>query len=517
MRRRGGFLRRLGLLVLIGATAGAASARAAERVALVIGNSAYQHLPRLANPENDARLIAATLQSVGFQLIGGKAQTDLDRAGLERAIRQFGTELAGGAVGLFYYAGHGVQVKGANYLVPVGANPTSTADVDFELIDAELVLKQMEAASSKLNFVILDACRNNPLGGRGLRDTGGGLAQMKAPTGTLISYATQPGNVALDGTAGHSPYTAALVATMKKPGLRVLDVFNEVGLAVDKSTGGRQQPWQSSSPIDGNFYFLGPTTIDITPSAAGLQPEQETVFWKSIAQSTNAADFEEYLRKYPKGQFSGLAHNRVAASRPPPSSSPQSALSPSESYRRAQEAWKRGDTKTALKWQQEAADQGHIRAAAELGALYYSGCDSCGAPRDLRAAVPWILTAAEKGDPEAIRLRASLPSLRPVPLNESTPDARLHAAIKSKDPAGVEKAISEGTNPNILSDAGECPIRISASMGGPISRQITASLLKAGADVKCTYNGVPVLSFVSDWQIAQMLITASSIPSFFQT
>jgi Caspase domain len=184
-------------------------------VALVVGNQAYQHLPRLATPDNDAQLIAATLKDLGFTLIGGKAQTDLDRAGFEHEIREFGAKLAGGSVGLFYYAGHGVQVRGANHPVPVGANPTSTADVDFELIDAELVLKQMEAAGSKLNFVILDACRNNPFGGRGLRDSGGGLAQMKAPTtGTMISYATQPGNAAADGTGNHSPYPAALADTL---------------------------------------------------------------------------------------------------------------------------------------------------------------------------------------------------------------------------------------------------------------------------------------------------------------
>jgi uncharacterized caspase-like protein len=162
-----------------------------RRVALVVGNGAYQHLPRLENPENDAQLMAATLKSLGFELIGGSALTDLDRRGFEKAIRDFGAVLTGGAVGLFYYAGHGVQMQGENYLVPVAANPTNSADIDFELVDAGLVLRQMEAAGSKLNFVILDACRNNPFSGRGLRDAGGGLAQMRAPAGTVVSYATR--------------------------------------------------------------------------------------------------------------------------------------------------------------------------------------------------------------------------------------------------------------------------------------------------------------------------------------
>ena len=301
-----------------------ARADSQKRVALVIGNGAYQHLPHLDNPTNDAQLMAATLKSVGFELIGGGALTDLDRAGFERAIRDFGAALADGSVGLFYYAGHGLQLQGVNYLVPVGANPATAADADFELIDAQLVLKQMEQAGSKLNIVILDACRNNPFGGRGLRAAGGGLAQMQAPRGTLISYATQPGNVALDGADGHSPYTAALAAAIKQPGAPVLDVFNDVGLAVDKKTAGRQQPWVSSSPLEGSFYFQAPAAAPAaaaaTPAAppGGLSSDDETLFWQTIAQSSNPADFKEYLRQYPNGRFAGLARNRVAAVAPPP-------------------------------------------------------------------------------------------------------------------------------------------------------------------------------------------------------
>jgi uncharacterized caspase-like protein len=141
---------------------------------------------------------------------------------------------------------------------------------------------------------------------------------MRAPRGTLISYATQPGNVAMDGAAGHSPYTAALAEAISRPGLPVLDVFNEVGLSVDRVSGGRQQPWVASSPLEGVFYFLGPTTVNITPPApAQSLLEGETVFWQSISQSSNAADFDEYLRQYPKGRFAGLAHNRLALLRPP--------------------------------------------------------------------------------------------------------------------------------------------------------------------------------------------------------
>ena len=211
---------------------------AEKRIALVVGNSDYQNVARLNNPANDARLMADKLRALGFAIVGSVARIDLDKAAFDNAVRTFGRELQGAEVGLFYYAGHGLQVRGANYLVPVNANPVREADLDFEPEDVGLVLRQMEGAGTRLNMVFLDACRNNPFGGRGLRSSGGGLAQMNAPEGTLISYATQPGNVAQDGTDGDSPYTKALVQTIRRPGLGIFDVFNEVGLAVKRSTGG---------------------------------------------------------------------------------------------------------------------------------------------------------------------------------------------------------------------------------------------------------------------------------------
>ena len=234
----------------------AAPAAAEKRVALVIGNSAYQNVPPLDNPVKDARLMADTLSGLGFILVGGGAQLDLDKPALDRVVQSFGREVMGADVALFYYAGHGVQVGGQNYLVPVGANPTREADVEFQMLDVGTVLRQMQGSGTRLNLVILDACRNNPFGGRGLRATGGGLAQMQAPDGTLIAYATQPGNVAQDGHDGHSPYTKALAATIKQPGLEIFQAFNDVGLAVKRDTGGAQQPWLSSSPIEGQFYFV---------------------------------------------------------------------------------------------------------------------------------------------------------------------------------------------------------------------------------------------------------------------
>jgi hypothetical protein len=261
-------------------------AAAEKRVALVVGNSAYQSVSRLENPKNDALLVADTLKRLGFTLVGGQAQVELDKAGFDNAVQRFGSQSMGADVALFYYAGHGIQVRGTNYLVPISANPTREADVDFQMVDVGLVLRQMEGAGTRLNIVILDACRNNPFGGRGLRASDGGLAQIRAPEGTLLSYATQPGNVALDGDDGHSPYTRALVETMQKPGLDVLQTFNQVGLVVKRATGSAQQPWVSTSPIDGSFYFSGnasgqvatadpPSTV--LPPTPGLPPSAPPV------------------------------------------------------------------------------------------------------------------------------------------------------------------------------------------------------------------------------------------------
>src|SRR6202044_1292826 len=248
-------------------------AAAEKRVALVVGNSAYQNVTQLDNPRNDATLIAETLSGLGFTLIGGRAQLDLDKAALDVDVQNFGRQIQGADVALFYYAGHGVQVNGSNYLVPISANPTREADVDFQMVDINLVLRQIQGWATRLNLVTLDACRNNPFGARGLRSADGGLAQMRAPEGTLISYATQPGSVAQDGSDGHSPYTKALATTIKKAGLDIFQTFYQVGLTVKRQTGGSQQPWVSSSPIDGSFYFVAPAGVAGPKVATAPQPQ----------------------------------------------------------------------------------------------------------------------------------------------------------------------------------------------------------------------------------------------------
>jgi uncharacterized caspase-like protein len=306
--------------VLVAAVCFATQAHAEKRVALVVGNSAYKNITPLDNPKNDARLMADTLRGLGFTVVGGAAQLDLDKAQFDSAVQSFSDQIQGADVGLFYYAGHGVQVRGANYLVPVSANPTRESDVDFQLLDTALVLRQMEGAGTKLNIVILDACRNNPFGGRGLRGSEGGLAQMRAPEGTLISYATQPGNVARDGADGNSPYTKALAEAIRRPGQDIFQTFNAVGLAVKQTTAGSQQPWVSSSPIAGNFYFAGqaaggataaPPPVAAQPTAVSTAPDEAARAWSVTQNTTSIAVMEDFIRQFGKTVYGSLARARL--------------------------------------------------------------------------------------------------------------------------------------------------------------------------------------------------------------
>jgi uncharacterized caspase-like protein len=260
-----------------------APAHAEKRVALVIGNSAYRTAPALRNPAADARLMSDTLLSLGFFVVGGGAELDLDKDGFDRALAQFGQALTGADVALLYYAGHGVETHGLNYLVPVDAHPAAEGDVFAQTISLSDILDRLEKSGTRINLVLLDACRDNPFRDRGVRSATGGLAQMPAPVGTLISFATQPRSVALDGDDGHSPYTRALVEAMQRPGAGLFKTFNEVGLAVEKATHGQQLPWLSSSPDRGQFLFRRQA------DGAGGQPDSEPARYAGAACARSAA------------------------------------------------------------------------------------------------------------------------------------------------------------------------------------------------------------------------------------
>lgn len=233
--------------------------RSEQRVALVIGNGAYEATP-LRNPVNDARAMAATLGGLGFEVIERENLTQKD---MKREIQAFGQKLLKGGVGLFYYAGHGVQVNGRNYLIPVGASIEHEKQVEYEAVDAGAVMSEMDYARNRLNIVILDACRDNPFA-RSFRSVSQGLASISAPTGALIAYATAPGSVASDGPGEHGLYTGELIKAIQTPGLRIEDVFKHVRAAVRENTEGKQIPWESSS-LEGDFYFKQPAAQAESP------------------------------------------------------------------------------------------------------------------------------------------------------------------------------------------------------------------------------------------------------------
>ncbi|WP_320172377.1 caspase family protein [Maridesulfovibrio sp.] len=221
-----------------------------ERYALVIGNSAYRDAP-LKNPVNDAKDVGKALLRLGFNVILVKNARLRD---MENAMDRFYASLQKGGVGLFYYAGHGMQVGGRNYLIPVDATVRSESDVRYECLDAGRILGKMEDAGNALNIVILDACRNNPFA-RSFRSGQRGLARMDAPTGSIVAYSTAPGSVAADGSGRNGVYTKYLLQYLMQPGLDISDVFFYTRKGVVQETGGGQVPWESSSLVD-RFYFL---------------------------------------------------------------------------------------------------------------------------------------------------------------------------------------------------------------------------------------------------------------------
>lgn len=222
-----------------------------QRVALVIGNGAYLE-GKLANPVNDAQDVATRLRQLDFEVISGN---NLNRRQMEDLIREFGRKIRNGGVGMFYFAGHGVQVNNNNYLIPIGAQINGEAEVKYEAVDVGFVLAQMENAQNRLNIVILDACRNNPFA-RSFRSSSRGLASIDAPVGTLIAYATAPGQTASDGKERNGLYTKELLAAMQVTGLKLEDVFKRVLSQVRRQSNDKQVPWYSSS-IEGDFYFVG--------------------------------------------------------------------------------------------------------------------------------------------------------------------------------------------------------------------------------------------------------------------
>jgi uncharacterized caspase-like protein len=279
----------LAVCTIAGSLWAQSSHAAADRVALVIGNGAYENAAQLANPPNDASDVATALRHIGFDVVEGH---DLTKRDMEGKIREFGRKLDSAGLALFFYAGHGLQVSGRNYLVPIDAKLDRSADLNFEAFDVNLVLQQMEA-EKRVNLVFLDACRDNPLArslarSMGTRSAavGQGLATIQGNVGTMIAYATQPDNVAMDGEGRNSPFTTALLKYIDTPGLEISSLMKRVRSDVVAATRDRQVPWDHSSlmgdvvlvPSDGSPQIAAPSPVAPPAAApsASLAPSPAT-------------------------------------------------------------------------------------------------------------------------------------------------------------------------------------------------------------------------------------------------
>lgn len=295
-----------------------APATAERRIALVIGNGGYQHTATLRNPSHDAEDVSASLKRLGFEVVEG---IDLDKRSMERTIRQFGVKLAGADIALFFYAGHGLQVAGQNYLLPTDARLQTEGDVDFESVALSLVLKQMER-EAKTSLLLLDACRDNPLA-RNLARTmgtrspmvGQGLAEVKTGVGTLIGFSTQPGNVALDGTGRNSPYATALLKHIESRDADISSILIDVRSDVVKATNGQQVPWEHTS-LMGRVIF-SPATAQASagpasPTVPNYDKEMELAFWNAVKDSKTPELLRTYLERFPNGTFANLATALIA-------------------------------------------------------------------------------------------------------------------------------------------------------------------------------------------------------------
>jgi formylglycine-generating enzyme required for sulfatase activity len=303
----------LGLLAFAGRAAPSASnmtmsAGNEHRVALVVGNADYKASP-LKNPVNDARAMTAKLKSLGFQVVHFE---NLKTRQVGSALREFRNLIRPGSVALFFYAGHGLQVRGENYLPTVDAELASEEDVPNQSLNLAAVLNLMEDSKASVNLVLLDACRNNPYA-RSFRSESRGLARVQAPGGTLIHYATRPGSVAEDGGGSHGTYTEALLAQIDEQGVPIETALKRVTIRVREVTKGKQEPWMEGS-LTGDFYFTvtGNAQITVQPAPANA----DAAAWQAAESSNSAAAFQAYLGEFPSGMYAPAARIKLASLKP---------------------------------------------------------------------------------------------------------------------------------------------------------------------------------------------------------
>lgn len=399
------------------------AALADTRVALVIGNSGYAHGGRLANPANDAAAVAEALRKVGFTVT---SRSDLGKQQFEDVLKTFTRDAAGADVAVVYYAGHGMEMGGTNYLVPVDAVLAADSDVDFEAVPLDLVMRSVDGAR-RIRVVILDACRNNPFADAmkhtsgASRSIGRGFARVEPVGDMLVAYAAEAGSTAEDGDTPNSPFATALTKRLTAPGVEIRILFGQVRDDVLAETGQRQRPAIYGSLGGDGFYFVPPagqavTAVSVTSapaggSSGGLDPRAiELAYWQSVAGSNDPAQLNAYLARYPKGDFAEVAQDKLAAlklrmakAEPPPAAATRtpSLAGPNA----APEAVINGDRALralqfdeAMRWYRQAADQGLAVGQFDVGRLYSEGL---GAPQDYAEAMKWFRLAALQGSAAA--------------------------------------------------------------------------------------------------------------------
>jgi hypothetical protein len=386
-----------------------------KRVALVIGNSSYANSP-LKNPVNDAKDMATKLRKLGFEVI---ERNNLTTKQIGGTLREFRSKLAPGAVALVFYAGHGLNIKGDNYLPAVDADINSEEDVQNQSLSVKQIMDVLDESKSRLNLVFLDACRNNPYA-RSFRSSDRGLARVNAPSGTLISYATKPGSVAADGTGRNGLYTSKLLAQLDS-NLQIELALKHVVTEVKSASKGKQEPWMEGS-IEGDFCFGGcagnstpPQSMKVESVAAPVSNKEdgETSLWAEVQKGNSKEDYEAYLTQYPKGKYAVLAksrirklqnHEAIMASIQPSDSKPtvniKSEVSEIDVRNEMNELLvksKKGDL-SKLERLKELAGRGNIDGQNYLGDIYLQGQ---GVAQDASEAIIWYRKAAEQGNASA--------------------------------------------------------------------------------------------------------------------
>src|SRR4051794_35369106 len=298
------------------------AAKADRRVAFVVGNGTYKNVAQLPNPPIDAKAMAATLRNVGFEVIEG---SNLNRDKMTEKLLDFGKKAQGADVAVFFYAGHGIAISGTNYLLPIDADIKSEMDVKLgAAINIDLTLEQT-MGDAKVKLVFLDACRDNPFAAKIKSNSATrsvnvqtGLAEMKSGEGTLIAFATGPGQTALDGQEGNnSPFTRALLANLTQPGMEIQQAMTKVRAQVNEETNKGQLPWGHTNLI-GSVYLngapaAGTAVAAVAPAAGSPGSDVELEFWRSIKDSSKPEELNAYLSNYPNGQFRSLALSRIAS------------------------------------------------------------------------------------------------------------------------------------------------------------------------------------------------------------